>query len=209
MAPMRNRGRMWGLAALMVLAVLMWLYATAAVWTPRLPNQRILPTPVAIAIDLPDGELLRLLGGIAAVALTTWVGFRVLRTMGAFVALWVSLVIYLVLYFAAPTRSPQLIYQAHRADFNTIATMAQKGELPDKSPAGNDLSLRLRYLSSNGKATWINGALFVPRQVSFPARSGGFWYVPKGSPVGLDMFGTLCSQPMLIDRNWWVCGPAS
>lgn len=206
MAPMRNRGRTWGLTGLTVLAIVLWLYATAAVWTPRLPNQRILPTPVAIVIDLPHAELLRLLAGGIAVALTVLVGFRVLRTTGAFVALWVSLMIYLILYFAAPNRSPDLIYQAHRSDFTTIATMAHKGEFPDKSTYGNGLSMRLRYLSSTGRVTWVKGSLFVPRQVIFPASSAGFWYVPKGSPVGLDMFGTVCSQPVLLDRNWWACG---
>jgi hypothetical protein len=140
------------------------------------------------------------------VALTTVVGFRMLQTTGAFLAVWVSLFAFLALYFAGPNRSADLIYEAHRSDFTTLATMAKDGQLTDRTAYGNTLSLRLRYLSTTGRVNWVGGSLFVPRRVVFPDNSAGFWYVPKGSPVGKDMFGTQCSSPVHLDTQWWACG---
>ncbi len=205
MAAMKHRSHLWGLTAQALAAVLLWLYATAALWTRYLPSQEALPTPAAIVVDMPHAQLLQLLGGGVAVALTTLVGFQLLRTTGAFLALWLSLFGFLGLYLASPSRSAAQIYASHRTDFSTIAAMAQDGELTDASIYGTNLSLRLRYLSSTGRVTWVNGSLFVPRRVVFPNDSAGFWYVPKGSPVGLDMFGTECTQPVHLDQHWWAC----
>ncbi len=203
---MKHGSHLWGVTAQALAAALLWLYATAALWTRYLPTQQALPTPFAIVIDMPHAQLIRLLAGGMAVALTTLVGFQLLRTTGAFLALWVSLFAFLSLYLVSPNRSAEQIYSAHRSDFTTIATLARAGELTDTTSYGNNLSLRMRYLSTTGRVNWIQGSLFVPRRVVFPHNSAGFWYVPKGSPVGLDMFGTACARPVHLDQHWWACG---
>jgi len=209
MARMKSGVRSVGFAAAAIGAALMWLYATSSLWTPHLSSQTILPTIVSIMIDIPHAQLARTMAGAIAVALTTVVGFRLFRTTGAFLAVWLSLFGFLALYFTSPNRPADLVYQAHRADFRQLATLAASGDLPDKTAYGNTLSLRLRYMSTTGRVNWVNGALFVPRRVVFPDNSAGFWYVPKGSPVGKDMFGTQCSAPVHLDTHWWACGMTS
>ncbi len=205
MAVMKS-ARSWAFAASTVGAALMWLYATAAFWTQYLPDQRALPTVVGIVIDMPHAQLARTMAAAIAVALTTVVGFRLFQTTGAFLAVWIALFGFLALFFAAPKRPADLIYQAHRADFRQVADLATSGDLTDKTAYGNDLSLRLRYLSTTGRVNWVGSSLFVPRRVVFPNNSAGFWYVPKGSPLGKDMFGTECSDPVRLDGHWWACG---
>ena len=209
MARMRSGVRSVGFATAAIGAALMWLYATSALWTPRLPDQGLLPTPVSIVIDMPHAQMARTMAAAIAVTLTTVVGFRLFRTTGAFLAVWVSLFAFLALYLVSPNRPADLVYQAHRSDFTTLATLAKSGDLPDKTAYGNNLSLRLRYLSSTGRVNWVGGSLFVPRRVVFPNNSAGFWYVPKGTPVGKDMFGTECSAPVHLDNHWWACGMSS
>lgn len=209
MTLMRTGVRSVGFAAAAIGAAVMWLYATSALWTSHLPDQGLLPTPVSILIDMPYAHLARTMAAAIAVALTTVVGFRLFQTTGAFLAVWVSLFAFVALYLAAPSRSANLVFQAHRADFSTLATLAKSGDLPDKTAYGNNLSLRLRYLSSTGRVNWVDGSLFVPRRVVFPSDSAGFWYVPKGTPVGMDMFGTQCSAPVHLDSHWWACGAPS
>ena len=103
------------------------------------------------------------------------------------------------------TADPQGWFEDHRDEFDEAARRARVS-CCGSTYIGNDLPDSLDHLTARGTLTRESGALFFAQWLGIPDDAGGYWYSPDESPVGNEMFGTSCSQPIDLGQGWWMCG---
>ncbi|MEU0496862.1 hypothetical protein [Mycobacterium sp. NPDC006124] len=99
--------------------------------------------------------------------------------------------------------APRAWFAMHRPLFD-MALATQPGE----SYYGNALPLHLRFLSSGGRVSDQDGSRFFPQWIGVPDDAGGYLYDPIRSPVGADLYGSSCRNPVDLGGGWWMCGLA-
>lgn len=97
--------------------------------------------------------------------------------------------------------SPTAWFSTHRALYEQARTVeigdGYYGYLP----------LHLRFLTERGLASrWSDGARFFPQWTGIPDDAGGYIHSPSGSPTGRDMYGMICTAPVSLGGDWWMCG---
>lgn len=98
---------------------------------------------------------------------------------------------------------------APRAWFTTHRALYAQALSTDPGPDyyGNALPLPLRFLSVGGKVSaGPDGARFFPQWIGTPDDAGGYWHSPARSPAGNDMYGMICTDPVPLGDDWWMCG---
>ena len=174
-------------AILWASVVFVW-YFRFSVWffEPIVLALKYLLVAVAVVMTVPALMLARrsavLTGGIVLFAL--W--------CGTFVGWWQV--------------APRAWFFVHRPVFEVARVMVNPG--PDYY--GAPLPFPLRFLSETGEVSAITmsegsetGAFF-PQWVGVPDDAGGYLY-SKTSPVGTDLYGSLCTNPHDLGGGWWMC----
>ncbi|QCX28815.1 hypothetical protein [Nocardioides jishulii] len=77
---------------------------------------------------------------------------------------------------------------------------------------GDALPDSLDHLTANGLVakeddpTGEPEAFFFVQWFGIPDDAGGYWWSPRASPSGQDMFGMACLKPVDLGGGWWMCG---
>jgi hypothetical protein len=98
--------------------------------------------------------------------------------------------------------APTAYFEVHRTLYERAVRTAQT----DDSYYGAGLPVALRPLSAKGGVRADDGMLFFPQWFGMPDDAGGYFWSPEQSPVGADMFGTTCQDPVDLGEGWWSCG---
>ncbi|GAA4638712.1 hypothetical protein GCM10023114_45550 [Mycolicibacterium sediminis] len=142
-------------------------------------------------------------GGAVAVVVAVLVG----RRWSAWVLVVPVIVVLTVLVNPGWRVASGAYFQVHRPLFDLAL-----GTAPGPSYYGAPLPLPLRFLTVTGKVSSLgeegSDGRFFPQWAGIPDDAGGYLYSPGGSPVGVDLYGSLCADPVDLGDDWWMCGLA-
>lgn len=99
-----------------------------------------------------------------------------------------------------------LIFERDRAKADEIAAWARVHG--DSDDYYTDLPSSLAAFAACGMVSVYTNSVFVAQWGGVPDDAGGFWYSPRKSPEGYDMWGMICRSPIDLGGGWWECGMA-
>ena len=95
--------------------------------------------------------------------------------------------------------APRLWFETHRPLYDLTTNDAVGGGY-----YGTSLGW-LRPLTVSGNASRTETGLFYPQWIGIPDDAGGYLWSPSGSPAGVDLYGTICIDPVDLGDGWWLC----
>ena len=102
--------------------------------------------------------------------------------------------------------APRLWFFVHRPVFEVARVVVD----PGTDYYGAALPFPLRFLSETGTVSSVvmsegsEAGAFFPQWVGIPDDAGGYLYSTT-SPVGADLYGSLCTRPQDLGGGWWMC----
>ena len=170
------------------LIVMVWSYFRPSLWILDL---LVLPTMAILAVV---GTVMVVLGAVR----TGRHSRKAAAAMGALVAAVAVLTVTIGSWFYL---SPKAWFTTHRV----LYEKALKAD-PGDDYYGASLPFYLSFLTSTGNVSGRGDVRFFPQWLGIPDDAGGYLHSPSGPPGGFDMYGQLCSEPVRLGGDWYMCG---
>lgn len=151
-------------------------------------------------VGTPFGMVVVALAWIGLLAAVIGLGV-VSRRRWLAVAAPILTVLLAVLTFNWSYAAPASYLNAHQALFERAV---DRTDLTDSY--ATRLPFGLRPLAAGGKVQVQDGTIFFPQWLGVPDDAAGYFWSPDRSPKDLDMYGTLCLDPVDLGGGWWSCG---
>lgn len=115
------------------------------------------------------------------------------------VSVTVLVVLAVIAGFNWSVLAPRAWFETHRALYDLTTNDAMGGDY-----YGTSLGW-LRPLTASGNASRTETDLFYPQWIGIPDDAGGYLWSPSASPAGVDLYGTICVDPVDLGGGWWLC----
>ncbi len=69
-----------------------------------------------------------------------------------------------------------------------------------------ELPREYEAFTAGGLTSCWGETVFLAQWSGIPDDAGGYWYSPRESPEGWDMWGMICRDPVDLGDGWWRCG---